>query len=195
LGGVLLAMISLPGYALAVALVDRLGGRRMQLMGFGAMAVLYAALALGLPRLHAGHPLALLLLYGLTFTFCHCGPNTTTFAIPAQAFPPRAKATCHGISAAAGKAGAALGSAAMAPLLRTRGGGLAGLAAVLYASAGVAAAGAAWTWALTTGPGTEPAPQLQPPSQMPTRSPQGHLTLAPASGGATRRGSRGGHGM
>jgi PHS family inorganic phosphate transporter-like MFS transporter len=160
-GGILLALIALPGYGLAVALIDRVGGRAMQLGGFAAMAALYALMAAVLRPLAAASPGSLLLLYGLSFTACHCGPNTTTFVIPAQAFPPRAKATCHGISAAAGKAGAALGAAAMAPLLRafaTPDDALGGLAAVLAASAAVAAAGWAWTWRLTHGPGTEPAP-------------------------------------
>jgi hypothetical protein len=41
----------------------------------------------------------------------------TTFVIPAEVFPTRAKATCHGISAASGKIGAAVGAALINPLL------------------------------------------------------------------------------
>lgn len=39
------------------------------------------------------------------------GPNTTTFIIPAEIYPTDVRATCHGISAAFGKAGAAVGAA------------------------------------------------------------------------------------
>jgi MFS transporter, PHS family, inorganic phosphate transporter len=36
------------------------------------------------------------------------GPNTTTYIIPAEVFPTRYRASCHGISAAAGKLGSIL---------------------------------------------------------------------------------------
>ena len=48
-------------------------------------------------------------MYALTFFFDDFGPNTTTFIIPSEIFPTQSRATCHGISAAFGKAGAALG--------------------------------------------------------------------------------------
>ena len=38
------------------------------------------------------------------------GPNATTFVIPAELFPTKWKSTGHGISAAAGKAGAIIGA-------------------------------------------------------------------------------------
>lgn len=46
------------------------------------------------------------------FCFCtddlHSGPNSTTYIIPAEVFPTRYRATCHGISAASGKFGSIL---------------------------------------------------------------------------------------
>ena len=36
------------------------------------------------------------------------GPNATTYIIPAEIFPTRYRATCHGISAASGKLGSIL---------------------------------------------------------------------------------------
>ena len=50
-------------------------------------------------------------MYALTFFFANFGPNATTFIIPAELFPARLRSTCHGISAAAGKAGAIIGAA------------------------------------------------------------------------------------
>ena len=38
------------------------------------------------------------------------GPNSTTFIIPAEVFPTKYRSTCHGISAASGKAGAIVGA-------------------------------------------------------------------------------------
>ena len=55
--------------------------------------------------------------YAIVYTLCvylymrsNFGPNTTTFIIPGEIYPPEVKATCHGLSAAAGKAGAATGA-------------------------------------------------------------------------------------
>ncbi|KAK6119108.1 hypothetical protein DH2020_047151 [Rehmannia glutinosa] len=42
--------------------------------------------------------------------FANFGPNSTTFIVPAEIFPARLRSTCHGISAAAGKAGAIVGA-------------------------------------------------------------------------------------
>ncbi len=36
------------------------------------------------------------------------GPNSTTYITPAELFPTRYRATCHGISAASGKLGSIL---------------------------------------------------------------------------------------
>lgn len=84
----------------------------------------------------------------------------TTFVIPAEAFPTRARATGHGISAASGKLGAVFGAAVMPAVLHMykedasgegsgSSGNLAGLRAVMIACAGVCLLGLIWTWALT----------------------------------------------
>jgi PHS family inorganic phosphate transporter-like MFS transporter len=49
-------------------------------------------------------------LYAFTFFFANFGPNSTTFILPAEIFPARLRSTCHGISAASGKAGAIIGA-------------------------------------------------------------------------------------
>ena len=48
--------------------------------------------------------------YGLTFFFSNFGPNSTTFIVPVELFSARFRSQCHGISAAAGKAGAIIGA-------------------------------------------------------------------------------------
>jgi MFS transporter, PHS family, inorganic phosphate transporter len=45
------------------------------------------------------------------------GANTTTFVYPAEIFPVRVRTTSHGIAAAAGKAGAFIGTYALTALL------------------------------------------------------------------------------
>ncbi|KAJ9684062.1 hypothetical protein PVL29_016517 [Vitis rotundifolia] len=57
-----------------------------------------------------GKPYLFAVFYGLTLFFANFGPNSTTFIVPAELFPARFRSTCHGISAAAGKAGAIIGA-------------------------------------------------------------------------------------
>ncbi|KAF0889935.1 hypothetical protein E2562_034333 [Oryza meyeriana var. granulata] len=80
-------------------------------MGFFMMTEFM--LALGVPYEHwtkPAHHTGFVVLYGLTFFFANFGPNSTTFIVPAEIFPARLRSTCHGISAAAGKAGAIIGT-------------------------------------------------------------------------------------
>lgn len=84
---------------------------KIQLLGFLFMAAVY--FALGIPYythwdLHTDR--GFMLLYGLTLFFANFGPNTTTFIVPAELFPAQFRSTCHGLSGAAGKLGAIIGS-------------------------------------------------------------------------------------
>ena len=68
-------------------------------------------LALAIPDNHWTHNhFGFVVMYGLTFFFANFGPNSTTFIVPAEIFPARLRSTCHGISAACGKAGAIVGA-------------------------------------------------------------------------------------
>jgi len=106
LGNVLIALVaSVPGYWAAVALIDRVGRRPLQYIGFGVMGSAFLLLALGWNSLVGILP-AFLAIYGLTFFFANFGPNTTTFVYPSEVFPTAFRTTGHGIAAAAGKIGA-----------------------------------------------------------------------------------------
>jgi MFS transporter, PHS family, inorganic phosphate transporter len=109
------AVAALPGYLLAAMTIDRLGRRFLQTLGFAAMAAAFAGLWL-IPGATASVP-PFLLLYGATYFFAEFGPNTTTFVYPAEIFPVRVRATCHGIAAAAGKLGAFAGTYALTSVL------------------------------------------------------------------------------
>lgn len=102
---------TIPGYWFTVFFIDRIGRVKIQAVGFFIMAIVY--FSIGIPyykyweeNTNAGF----MLLYGLTFFFSNFGPNTTTFIVPAELFPARFRTTCHGISGAAGKVGAIIGS-------------------------------------------------------------------------------------
>ncbi|XP_020222935.1 inorganic phosphate transporter 1-4 [Cajanus cajan] len=108
----LIALCStVPGYWFTVALIDKIGRFSIQLMGFFFMTVFMFALAI--PYHHwtmKGNHIGFVVMYSLTFFFSNFGPNATTFVVPAEIFPARLRSTCHGISAAAGKAGAMVGA-------------------------------------------------------------------------------------
>jgi PHS family inorganic phosphate transporter-like MFS transporter len=121
LGNILIALVAaVPGYWVAVALIDRVGRRPLQMIGFAVMAVSFFLLSLAYAPLVAVLP-AFLGLYGLTFFFGNFGPNTTTFVYPSEVFPTSFRTTGHGIAAASGKAGAVVSVVLFPTLLVTFG--------------------------------------------------------------------------
>ncbi|XP_027347433.1 probable inorganic phosphate transporter 1-9 [Abrus precatorius] len=111
---VIAACSTIPGYFFSVYLIDKWGRVKIQMMGFFFMAL--AFFAIGIPYYsywttdkHEKNK-GFMVLYGLAFFFANFGPNTTTYIVPAELFPARFRSTCHGISGAAGKVGAIIGS-------------------------------------------------------------------------------------
>ena len=134
---IMIACIALPGYYVSVCFMDSLGRRNIQLQGFFFMTVLFGILGIWFDEMQKRNLAALLLvLYGLTFFFSNFGPNSTTFILPSETFPPEVRTTLNGFSAASGKAGAALGSYFFMPFNR-----LYGLPNTMLACAAVSLAG------------------------------------------------------
>ena len=131
----LVAAIGLPGYYVAVALMDRLGRRNIQLQGFLFMALAFGALGLWLEELQRV-PMLMLAIYAPTFFFSNFGPNSTTFILPSETFPTHLRTTLNGFSAASGKLGATIGSAVFKPLESAI-----GLSYTMLACAGVSLVG------------------------------------------------------
>ena len=108
IGNVLIALFAaVPGYWFAVLLIDRVGRRPLQYIGFAVMTVAFLVLSFAYAPLKAVVP-AFLAIYGATFFFANFGPNTTTFVYPSEVFPTSFRTTGHGIAAAAGKTGAVI---------------------------------------------------------------------------------------
>jgi len=100
-------VFALPGYLLAFTKMDRIGHRRLQLIGFGVMAGAFVALG-SIPVL-TSMVAPFLLIFGMSYFFIEFGPNTTTFVLPSELFPVSMRTTGHGIAAGIGKLGAFIG--------------------------------------------------------------------------------------
>jgi MFS family permease len=100
-------VFALPGYALAVSRMDRIGHRRLQHIGFAVIAVAFLTLAAVHELTAAVGPF--LAVFGLSYFFIEFGPNTTTFVLPSEVFPVSMRTTGHGIAAGIGKLGAFAG--------------------------------------------------------------------------------------
>lgn len=78
----------------------------LQMFGFLVLAAFLVAVGTAFVTLSGGRYFAVIIvLYFLAQLFFNFGPNISTFIIPAEVFPTQYRATCHGISAAAGKLG------------------------------------------------------------------------------------------
>jgi len=98
---------AVPGYILAFNTMDRIGHKRLQLIGFICMGL--AFLAIGVIPGITTVILPFLIVYGLSYFFAEFGPNTTTFVLAAELFPVNLRTTGHGISAGVAKIGAFIG--------------------------------------------------------------------------------------
>lgn len=115
-GGIFL-VFAVPGYWLAVGLMDKIGRKVIQRTGFLVMALAFIAIAV-IPGV-TKNPLLFLLLFGISYFFTEFGPNMTTFVIPGEVFPTSIRGMGDGISAASGKVGAFLGALLVPTLLKT----------------------------------------------------------------------------
>lgn len=105
--------VSLVGYYMASFFIDnKLYGRKwMQTFGFVMMFILFIVPAFNFKHYkEAKHIKEFQTMYFLSSFFNQFGPNCVTFLVAAEVFPTPIRATAHGISAAAGKAGALLAS-------------------------------------------------------------------------------------
>lgn len=102
-----LDILLIVGFWIAILLVDRVGRLPLQKIGFLGAGL--ALILLAVADIY-GDPIWMVLLgYALFNLLINAGPNSTTFLIPAEAYPTHLRATGHGFAAAAGKFGAVVG--------------------------------------------------------------------------------------
>jgi MFS transporter, PHS family, inorganic phosphate transporter len=138
---VIFVAAAVPGYILAIARLDRIGHRKLQLIGFAMMAACFLIIGAVPGMTTAVAPF--LLVYGISYFFTEFGPNMTTFVLPSELYPVTMRTTGHGISAGVGKLGAFIG-VFLFPLLQTS----LGLRGTLLVTAGASVLGLALTLVL-----------------------------------------------
>ncbi|CDM33648.1 hypothetical protein DTO013E5_1429 [Penicillium roqueforti] len=106
-GLIVLNIGSFVGGLLLIVFAHKLDRVALQKYMFLALAALFIALGTMFVCLYS-HPPAVVALYIVGQIMFNFGPNATTYMIPAEIFPTRYRATCHGISAGAGKLGSIL---------------------------------------------------------------------------------------
>lgn len=111
---------SLVGYFVAAFTVDAkwMGRRRMQLMGFGVVGVLFFIFGGVTPTLQRNNQAGVFVfLYCVAKFFSNFGADGTTFLIPSEVFATPVRARAHGMSAFSGKVGALVGTYGVGALL------------------------------------------------------------------------------
>jgi len=110
-GAVFLDVFLVVGFVLAIWLVDKWGRIRLQMLGFAGMTLGLLALVIagGLPGGTQQHVPLVFFGFALFNLAVNAGPNATTFLLPAELFPTSLRASGHGLAAASGKVGAAVG--------------------------------------------------------------------------------------
>jgi MFS family permease len=130
----LFVVFALPGYALAVWKMDKIGHRRLQFIGFAVMAACFILLG-AVPSLTTTVA-PFIAIFGVSYLFTEFGPNMTTFILPSEIFPVNMRTTGHGVAAGVGKLGAFVG-VFLVPQLAAH----IGLRGLLYVAGGAAVLG------------------------------------------------------
>ena len=144
------ALCGVPACALAIYCFKWMGGRMLNFYGFLLNAAAFILIGVLFSIYPPGSPAPDSVAYAKFVCLClltfalNWGPNVATYVCPVQAFPPAVRGTFHGLSAAAGKLGAAVG-AFLYPVMSTSVGAQ-GVAAVFFLQVAVNIGGAALSW-------------------------------------------------
>lgn len=111
----LLGAIALPGVFVGALLCNKLGRRNTMMLGFSGYLVFGLIIGLSYDKITKIIPL-FVIFYGLMQSFGNLGPGDMLGLVSAESYPTSVRGTCYGISAAVGKAGAAIGTQAFTPI-------------------------------------------------------------------------------
>ena len=92
------------GFLFSIFLSDKLGRKKLQIIGFLLCCALFVVLGITTTSSIKEFKSSVLfvVLYGLTFMSMNGGPSSSTYILASESFPKEIRTTCHGISAASG---------------------------------------------------------------------------------------------
>jgi MFS family permease len=111
----LLGTLALPGVFLGAYLCDKLGRKRTMMLGFSGYLVFGLIIGLSYQKITKIVPL-FVIFYGLMQSSGNLGPGDMLGLISSETYATSVRGTCYGLSAAIGKAGAAIGTQAFTPI-------------------------------------------------------------------------------
>ncbi|KAI4758378.1 MFS general substrate transporter [Aureobasidium sp. EXF-3400] len=143
----ILALLAVPGPIVGSYLTNRIGRRWTGIAGWIGYIILgfiigdcYSSLT------SSANIAAFVVLYGLMQSFGHMGPGATIGLMSVELFPTAVRGVSYGVSAAFGKAGAAVGTQVFTPIRDA-----AGPASTFYLLGGLSILGAGIYWILPEG--------------------------------------------
>jgi len=111
----LLSSIALPGVFVGAILCNPLGRRNTMILGFSGYLIFGLTIGLAYERITKIIPL-FVVFYGLMQSSGNLGPGDMLGLVSAESYATPIRGTCYGLSAAVGKAGAAIGTQAFTPI-------------------------------------------------------------------------------
>lgn len=111
----ILALMTLPGVFVGIFLVNRLGRRWTGILGFGGYLLVGLIVGCSYAEITKVIP-AFVVMYGLMQSLGHMGPGATLGLVSTESYPTAIRGVCYAISAAFGKAGAAVGTEVFTPI-------------------------------------------------------------------------------
>lgn len=111
----LLGALALPGVVLGALLLDKIGRKRIMMIGFGGYLVFGLVIGCAYQQISGILPL-FVIFYGVMLSFGNFGPGNLLGIISTESYATAVRGTCYGLSAALGKTGAAVGTQVFQPL-------------------------------------------------------------------------------
>ncbi|KAH9061011.1 MFS general substrate transporter [Lactarius vividus] len=111
----LLSSIALPGVFVGALLCNPFGRRNTMILGFSGYLIFGLTIGLAYEKITKITPL-FIIFYGLMQSSGNLGPGDMLGLVSAESYATPIRGTCYGLSAAVGKAGAAVGTQAFTPI-------------------------------------------------------------------------------
>jgi MFS family permease len=111
----LLGIIALPGVLIGAWLCDRIGRKQTMMLGFSGYLVFGLIIGCAYDKITKIIPL-FVIFYGLMQSSGNLGPGDMLGLLSSESYATAIRGTCYGISAAFGKAGAAVGTQVFTPI-------------------------------------------------------------------------------